>query len=234
MDSDTEARATANVPGAGAPFAERLRWAIERQPRQGRRRGMKLFQRRMAETARARGGGGRRPGVALSTIQGYLSGAVEPPLAWIAEAADVLGVRRGWLLTGEGWPTLEEERAAPGVLAAHGARMLADWGALDRAEDEALSSSFAGYGYLPHAVRAGLLRTLGTYQEYLFGQSGALDARSAAERFGRYLQGAVDLLGFEPASISPVDWALIMSSLFVPVTVALESQRHGEDPDAQA
>ena len=85
-------------------LAGRLRWAIDRQPPHGRRRGLRLFQWRMETYADA-------PGTSLSAIQGYLRGDAEPSLRFIQEAARLLGVRGEWLAWGEGAPTVEAEVA---------------------------------------------------------------------------------------------------------------------------
>ena len=83
----------------------RLRWAIKRQPHQGRQRGLRLFQRRMEEH------GLRVPGTSLSAIQGYLrDDPAEPSPSFLLLAARLLSVRVGWLAFGGGAPTEEEER----------------------------------------------------------------------------------------------------------------------------
>lgn len=100
------------VPARLENIAERLSWAIERQPKQGRRRGLRLFQSRMEERANERGQGGGPPlvGCALSTIQGYVSGEQEPSVDFLTEAARVLEIRPAWLTHGDGAPTIEGQR----------------------------------------------------------------------------------------------------------------------------
>jgi transcriptional regulator with XRE-family HTH domain len=95
-------------------IAERLSWAIERQPREGRRRGLRLFQQRMEERARERTEAGEPElvGCALSTVQGYVSGEVVPSVDFLTEAAAILNVRPAWLTHGDGAPTIAEQRAA--------------------------------------------------------------------------------------------------------------------------
>ena len=90
----------------------RLRWAFERQPRQGRQRGLRLFQRRMERH------GPDIPGTSLSAIQGYLKDddPTEPSPRFLALAARLLSVRPTWLTWGAGAPTEEgeaERREAP-------------------------------------------------------------------------------------------------------------------------
>ena len=94
-------------------LGDRLRWAIdEHQPRRGRQRGLRLFQRRME----ARWKGSTGVPYALSTIQTYLipdpTKRLDPPLSFLHAAADVLGVREVWLTYGKGVPTEEEEKEA--------------------------------------------------------------------------------------------------------------------------
>src|SRR5690606_19588238 len=91
----------------------RLQWAIAEQPRQGRQRGLRLFQRRMEERAAQVEAEGGPPlaGTHLASIQGYISGKVEPSLRFLEEAARVLGVRPAWLAYNDG-PPREAERVA--------------------------------------------------------------------------------------------------------------------------
>jgi hypothetical protein len=85
---------------------ERLRWAIEQLPRDGKMRGLRHFVRLMEERAAALADEGRPlAGASLTTVQGYVGGKVEPSMAFVAEAADVLGVRAAWLAFGDGPPT---------------------------------------------------------------------------------------------------------------------------------
>lgn len=86
-------------------FAGRLRWAMDQQRPEGRRRGVRLFQRRISAKRYK-----DVPGTSLSAIQTYLRGA-EPARPFIAAAADVLKVRAAWLAFGEGAPTQAEEAA---------------------------------------------------------------------------------------------------------------------------
>ena len=81
----------------------RLRWAIDKQPPDGRQRGLRLFQRRM--TKRGRG----VVGTSLSAVQAYLSDEAEPSLSFLRLAAELLSVRFAWLVVGQGAPTQEEQ-----------------------------------------------------------------------------------------------------------------------------
>ena len=85
----------------------RLKWAINQQVPVGRRRGLRLFQRRMEGRSKEIEKGGGKPllGRSLSTIQNYLSGQQPPPLSFLQEAARVLGIRESWLISNEGGPT---------------------------------------------------------------------------------------------------------------------------------
>lgn len=84
-------------------FINRLRWAMDQQRPEGRRRGLRLFQRKMERFENV-------PGTSLSAIQSYLRG-VEPTRPFIEAAAEVLKVRAAWLAFGEGAPTQAEEAA---------------------------------------------------------------------------------------------------------------------------
>lgn len=88
-------------------FAERLRWAIDEQPREGRRRGLRLFVKRMEGVQ----------GASLSQVQAYLRGQTEPSLPFVQAAAHMLGVRAAWLAFGSGAPVLTEAADDAEVLA---------------------------------------------------------------------------------------------------------------------
>lgn len=97
------------VPGNRHTVAERLHWAIYHvQGRDGRQRGLRLFQRRMEARAE---GDEALVGYHLSSIQGYINGEVEPSRHFLEAASQVLGVRLEWLLLGQGEPTPEEQEA---------------------------------------------------------------------------------------------------------------------------
>lgn len=76
---------------------------MDRQRPEGRRRGLRLFQRKMEQLENV-------SGTSLSAIQSYLRG-VEPTRPFIEAAAEVLNVRAAWLAFDEGAPTQAEEAA---------------------------------------------------------------------------------------------------------------------------
>lgn len=96
-------------------LAGRLDWAIQRQPRDGRKRGLRLFQRRLDAFAKAEKKEGRPTpdGTSLSSIQTYVNGQLTPTLGFLKAAAEVLAVREAWLISGDGHRT-EEEKLAGG------------------------------------------------------------------------------------------------------------------------
>lgn len=91
-------------------FGGRLRWAIAQLEPKGRQRGLRLFQRRILESAEA--SPRRIPGVTLQSISTYLRGEVKPAHEFTEEAARLLGVHPGWLFSGLGHPTLAHAQAA--------------------------------------------------------------------------------------------------------------------------
>lgn len=230
------------VPGESDTLADRLRWAIERQPRQGRQRGLRLFQRRMEERAKEilRAGGPPLTGTHLSTIQGYVNGTAEPSRQFLVEAARVLGVREAWLILGEGAPTEEEEQAikkALADLAAAGRFIVRQMQAVAESE---IARAFPAYPYLPHATRAELWRMFDRFIKYAVKTDRLGDPhetlpidgwRQAGAMFGRYLNAAFDLFGVEPARVPAVELALILDAAFRPVTIITELRRHGEPDD---
>lgn len=90
----------------------RLRWAIDRRLPRGRERGIRLFQRDLEERAKQRAD--TIPGVTLPSIMTYLNDETEPSAAFVREAADLCGVRPGWLLFGEEPRTEAEVEAEAG------------------------------------------------------------------------------------------------------------------------
>lgn len=111
------------VPTSMRSISERLRWAAQQQPREGRRRGLRLFQTRMEERAEERAeelaeelaeeGQRELVGCSLSAIQGYVSSdGPEPSIDFLREAAQILNVRLAWLAAGDGYPTVAEQAAA--------------------------------------------------------------------------------------------------------------------------
>lgn len=82
-------------------FGKRLRQAIEQLPRAGRQKGLRHFQRLMADRAKTlKSKGVQLDGCALSSIQGYLQDRREPTIGFVREAAKVLDVDVAWLIEG--------------------------------------------------------------------------------------------------------------------------------------
>ena len=85
---------------------ERLAWAVERFKRQGRHRGIGLLILKLRERG--------TQGASYPSINSYLRDKVDPPLDFIEAAADILGVRSGWLAFGDGAPTTRGRSASDG------------------------------------------------------------------------------------------------------------------------
>lgn len=83
-------------------IGRRLRWAIDRRPSKGRQRGVRRFQREIEGRAEAEGR--QNLGVTLTSIMKYLNDEVMPSIAFLELAADLLGVRVGWLAFRDGTP----------------------------------------------------------------------------------------------------------------------------------
>lgn len=145
-----------SVPNKMDSISERLRWAVEQQPREGRRRGLRLFQTRMQGRAEARAKKASEPelvGYSLSAIQGYISsGGPEPSIDFLKEAAQILNVRLAWLAAGDGYPTVAEQAAwweswklAPSPLERRLSKTIYDWRYLG---DDARASIAAAWAAL--------------------------------------------------------------------------------------
>lgn len=83
---------------------ERLRWAIDRQPHQGRRRGLRL----LVHKLEAQG----IKGATLPSITAYIEDRRKPSLGFWIPTAKALGVRVEWLAFGTGQPSREHEVVA--------------------------------------------------------------------------------------------------------------------------
>lgn len=70
------------------------------------KRDKRAFTAEMAARLADRGG---QQGVSYQSILSYFDGTQTPSVAWVTEAADLLGVRAEWLAFGGGAPTREEE-----------------------------------------------------------------------------------------------------------------------------
>lgn len=209
-------------------IADRLRWAIDRMPREGRQRGERLFQRkveRRAEEIRRSGDPEELTGYHLNSIRDYLSGKTLPSPIFIREAAAVVGVRATWLLDGSGKPTDAEEQAMRRV-----ATSLSQVVESTReAAAAAVEERFEAYRNLPDPARVHVVEMI---EELLFGHATSdlehlwpPDAgRLIGERVGHYLCAPFTLLGSPPSSFGPVELALIVDSLARPVQIAARAR----------
>ena len=98
----------------GTTIGERLRWAINQRPRDGRRRGVRKFQSDIANRSSQLVKDGHRaiPGVTMPSIQGYLQDHAKPSFYFLEAAADLCRVDEAWLISGKGHPTDEHAEAA--------------------------------------------------------------------------------------------------------------------------
>jgi hypothetical protein len=121
MPTKRKAKDATGAPTAPADFdtiGKRLRWAIERRPTKGRERGLRLFQRDMEARAREleAAGSDRVPPFTLPSIMTYLTDETEPSPTFVREAARLCGVKRSWIMFGDGPRTDGEPTIrAPGV-----------------------------------------------------------------------------------------------------------------------
>lgn len=204
----------------------RLRWAIERPSwREGKKRGLRLFQSRMeprvAEVAKA--GGPILEGVALSSIQTYLNGDVVPPLPFLREAAPVLGVREAWLISGDGFPTEEENATARGIrmtssLTAHPLGRLVAESRLR----ETLGEGGFGFWELPDTARESVVQGFETYRWLVLSreETGRTTPTEANEQqYASYLAAPFTILGIDPEPLEPVERALMVDALLRPLEI---------------
>lgn len=241
-------RASLEHPSSPKTLGERLRWAVERQPTRGKERGLRLFQRRMEERAKEiRRAGHRAPdGTALSSIQGYLAGGVEPSLAFVEEAARVLRVRAAWLAFGSGMPTEDEQAGAEeAVERLRGAVQsviepgLAPLNALDLflvSVRDTFADTVPGYWRLPDAARTALLIGFSRF----IGLTSAAERHAAGEalvghgaQYGQYLRAPFELGGVNPERLSPAELAMVFDGLLRAIDVAWYSEQQGEAGQAQ-
>jgi hypothetical protein len=101
--SPEEVRGVTNSGQWWGTVGERLQWAIDQQPPEGKRRGVGL----LISKLEAEGS----PGANYPSITSYLKDQVTPPLDFVVGAARALGVNAAWLAFGDGYPTLEIEMA---------------------------------------------------------------------------------------------------------------------------
>ena len=200
----------------------RLRWAIDRQPREGRRRGLRLFQRRMESRAKelTEEDDVQLEGVALSSIQTYLRGEVVPPLTFLQEAAGVLVVREAWLILHDGEPTEDEERARqgpeeegmpPGMLEAMNNLR------------EGLVEEFPHFWKLPDSSRTLVWRLVTRAAPHLIIQAGrgGMPIAEAGRKVGRYLSAPFAILGIDPDAVDGPMLALMVEGLARPIELGM-------------
>lgn len=187
-------------------LAGRLRWAANQQPRDGRRRGIRLFQSRMEDHAKAIGADNL--GVSMSSIDSYVRAEVPviPSLEFIQEAARVLRVRESWLAFDDGPPTELENWA----LEATGEKgeptgWGPDWnvGELDKRFPGFEEADFSAR----HMIQEKILRIFSWRTMYRKDvPAGAKDPnqldRKIAEQIGRILRAPLDILGIRPLELS--------------------------------
>ncbi len=196
-------------------LASRLRWAITQQPPDGRRRGLRLFQRRLSAEAP------RLDGTALSSIQAYLSGAVTPSLGWVEVASEILGVRAAWLAFGGGFPTDEEQAEIEGVQAAPTGTVERNGKARDAVGDfvtSVLNEEFPVFWRLPPAARRDLIDALARHVRRVVRRGESFHA--TFRRHVRYLEAPFSVTKVDPGTLDPADLALIVAGLVRAIEIA--------------
>lgn len=93
------------IPRSPQTLGERLAGEIQRMPAEGRRRGINLFARKIAQMG--------APGGSFPSVKSYLDDEVVPPIEFIEAAAKLFGVRPAWLAFGDGRRTREEQTPSP-------------------------------------------------------------------------------------------------------------------------
>lgn len=223
----------------------RLEWAIEAMPPAGRERGQSLFSKMLSKRDEALRPQGKRLPSSRPSINSYVTNKTEPPVTFIREAADILGVREEWLAFGSGPPT-EYERLPfrewiqhPRTIQEHGersAKALAE--ALEGVVWRGLADTVPGWSDLPHATRGAALRCFNQYRRlpHTLAEYGELPFQTHLEatsrRFGEYLATPFELLG--PATRGrPVESALVLEALLRPIEVTwISIGEGGHDDDA--
>lgn len=210
-------------------LASRLRWAIDQQPAEGRKRGLRLFQRRMEEA-----GGKGLEGTALSSIQAYLKGTA-PSLAWTEVAAVVLGVRVAWLAFGVGFPTDGEQDQIEALakksvtVPASTARAIAKARKAQDAQGAALTETLSRrlpvFWNLPPAARRAVVEGLMRYAKRA---ASAESFQETFDRYARYLAAPFEIAGIDAEALGPAELALIFEGLLRALDIASWTTNPGE------
>ena len=210
----------------------RLRWAIDRQPHQGRRSGQRLLAKQLEDHAP------KLLGRTLSSIRTYLEGKQEPSLAFLREAAEVLGVRLPWLTYGIGQPTEEEQRAVE--TAADPKFKEAIQIIVDQLRD-GLLETFPQFWSLPDVSRALVWRSVDRIHWHLAEK--LQDVRRQEGEFfwatvptvdigrtvGSYLASPFNMLHIDPDDLDSVSLALIVEGLITPIDILYLKEESATD-----
>jgi len=197
----------------------RLRWAIDQQRSEGRQRGLRLFQRRLAAA---------RPGLdgtALSSIQAYLNGSVTPSLGWVEAASQILGVRTAWLAFGGGFPT-EAEQDVIHTSTTKGERATAPASANAPTTRDTLgefvmsvfNEELPAFWRLPPAARRALMDGLARHVQRLVQRGDSFHA--TYRRYVRYLATPFAVTKVDATSLDPADLAIIVDGLVRAIEIA--------------
>lgn len=174
--------------------------------------------RHFQEEVRRKAGEGTR-GVSYASVWEYVEGKTEPPLSFIRVASEVLGVREGWLATGEGPPTdasAAEAKVADQVVVGVAEEILSSvrLGFSDGEPDKGrwLETDSIARAALIHAWRRrrdGLRRIGGASpargtESPTTGETGpGVNDEELAREIGAALRGALDALKLDDAKMPP-------------------------------
>jgi transcriptional regulator with XRE-family HTH domain len=186
-------------------------------------------------------GADARAGIALSSIQGFLSGEVVPSLPFLQEAAAVLGVRPAWLAFGEGLPTDDEMEALramrwdlgpdPAPLLTEAATAIEGW--QERVRDR-LAEGAIGFLRLPPASRASILRAHERYARLRFPTDTPAESfDESTARLGDYLSAPFRILGLDQRGLTASERALIVEALLRPLDIVAWNASHEEKADGR-
>ena len=201
------------VPVELDTLGKRLRWAMNRSDfRAGhQQRGLRLFQRRMPKMR----------GTTISSIQTYLADTVEPLPAFLRAAANVLGVREAWLMTGDGLPTADEDATTMDQGFASGARDLQGIGGVLMRSKVVDALRRAGFGFedLPDVSRQSVLEGFDLYRGLAFRWGGKTGFERLARRYALYLSAPFTTLAIDPGVVDSTQRALVVDSLLRPLSI---------------